>query len=369
MGMMSHDLRAGPNASNYLQVFFEKDKKHLMRKIFVFALVLSCFYLLWLNSSQKQALSYNVIGCQILDNDGTVLWSLPGGMRCIFYEDGSLVAAINNELVRYDKNLNLLWRKDIFNHHQLNRSGNKILVMSDEHILENNDLVRYDVLHILDLSGNILNTFRVSQFKNSWYPKSEKMYWTLSAPYKKNNYFVRKEFSHFNSFYSLPKNLVEKIDPTFAEGNYIISDCRGKIFILDKNLRDVVWEISTVDGMSLRTHDAQFTAQGKIVYYYNNAWGKQNYTTLDEIDPLTRKRSILFREDPPELFFSMVKGGLQFLENGNILTSDNSYPPRAFEFDPKTQQIVWIYQPKELIEIQQIKRYDLKDFLLNNSGI
>ncbi len=340
-----------------------------MRKVIFLALLLSSFCLFLSYRPNTQAPSYNVIGCQILNNDGAVLWSLPGGMRCVFFEDGSLVAAINNQLVMYNKTLNILWRRDIFNHHQLNRSGNRILVMSDEHILENNDLVRYDVLLILDLSGNILNTFKVSHFKNAWYPKSEKKYWTLSAPYKKNNKFVKKEFSHFNSFYKLPANLAEKIDPIFAEGNYIISDCRGKIFILDKNLKDVLWQIRTVDGMNLRTHDAQFTELGKIIYYYNNAWGKQNYTTLDELDPLTRERRILFREDPPELFFSLVKGGLQILGNGNILTSDNSYPPRAFEFEPKTQQIVWNYQPKNLAEIQQIKRYDLKHFLQNNQGI
>ena len=128
-----------------------------MRKVIFLALLLSSFCLFLSYRPNTQAPSYNVIGCQILNNDGAVLWSLPGGMRCVFFEDGSLVAAINNQLVMYNKTLNILWRRDIFNHHQLNRSGNRILVMSDEHILENNDLVRYDVLLILDLSGNILN--------------------------------------------------------------------------------------------------------------------------------------------------------------------------------------------------------------------
>lgn len=341
-----------------------------MKKIFFLTPILFfVVYFFGRYSSKIEDPSYNVLGCYIIDNQGSLLWSLPGGERCVFFEDGSLVAAIDNQLVMYDKDLKTLWRKYIFNHHQLNRSGNTLLVMSDEHLLENNELVRYDVLHVIDFSGNILNTFKVSQFKDTWYPKSEKQYWILSSPYKKNDQMVKKEFSHFNSFYSIPANSAESKSSVFSEGNYIVSDCRGKIFILSKDLKKVLWEIGNVEEMTLRTHDAQFTEQGKIIYYYNNAWGKQNYTTLDELDPLTLKRRILFREDPPELFFSMSRGGLQILKNGNILTSDNSHPPRAFEIASDTQEIVWSYQPQNLTEIQDIKRHDLKRFLQNNKGI
>lgn len=312
---------------------------------------------------------YNVIGCQILDNQGIFKWSLPGGVRCIFFDDGSVVAAANNQLVMYDENLKIRWIKDIFNHHQLNRTDSELLVMSDEHILEDGELVRYDMLYALDFSGNILKTFRISDLKTNWYSQNEKKYWTLASPYKKGNKLVSREFSHFNSFYALPKNAAEEKDSIFSEGNYIVSDCRGKIFIIDRNLKNVLWEMKEIEGMGLRTHDAQFTRQGKIIYYYNNAWGKQNYTTLDEIDPFTLKRRIIFKENPPEIFSSMIKGGLQILENGNILTSDNSYPPRAFEFIPSTHEIVWSYHLKNITEIQQIKRYDLSLFLKNNKGI
>lgn len=340
-----------------------------MRKSILFISVLLVLsYQAWIHFQKPDVHYHNVVGCKIIDNDGTLLWALPAGVRCVFFDDGSVLAAIHDQLVMYDKDLKISWRKNIFSHHQLNRTDHHILVMTDEHIQESGELIRYDILQILDFSGNILNTFKISALTSNWYPKTEKKYWNL-VPYKKNNRTVSKEFSHFNSFYMLQENSAEKNSSAFAKGNYIVSDLRGKIFTLDRDLKTVLWEMTEVEGMRLRTHDAQLTRQGNIVYYFNNAWGKQSYTTLDEVDPFTRKRRILFQEDPPELFFALVKGGLQILENGNILTSDTSHPPRAFEIDPTTQELVWSYQPKNLSDIQQIKRYDLSRFLQKNKGL
>jgi hypothetical protein len=307
---------------------------------------------------------HNIIECEIFDMDGRRIWTLPGALHCTFYENGDVLAYQSEQLIMYDENLHVLWKKDVLSHHQINTTNNEILVLSSELIEDKKQPVRFDKLVVLNRSGDIVKEFRVADHKHDWY--SNESYWDLPEPYQLNNLLIKKEFSHFNSFYRIPENKIEKTNPEFSSKNYIVTDFRGKIFILDQNLQKTLWQLY---DQNIRAHDAQFTPDGKIIYYLNYNSEYQNFSSLDELNPLTLQKRILYKGSPTHSFSNRIKGGLQILPNGNILTSSNSSPPMAFEIEPKTQSVIWTLKNPQLTSIQQIKRAHLNKFLIKNRGL
>lgn len=348
-----------------LKIKIAKNKKNVIILINLLILIIASFSWLFKRLSKNEL--YNLVECQIFNLNSELVWSFPA-KRCAFFKNGDFVASINNDLSYFNDRGDLVWKKDIKNHHQINLDGNDILVISEEFNQYKNQKIKFDKLLIVSREGKIKKQFYLSDKYLNWYPKHLQKLWKLIYRDEEDNKGVTHEFSHICSFYKIPKNNASKKNGVFKEGNYIITDYKGEIFILDSELKNKLWSLYKVRNEFIKPHDAQITTEGKLIFYFNNIWGKRDYTTLESLDLITNESKILYKDNPPELFFAWKKGGIQLLDNGNYLTSDDSLPVRGFEINPRTNQIIWSQFFDDMDTLQQVKRLDLSRFLRNSKA-
>ena len=95
--------------------------------------------------------------------------------------------------------------------------------------------------------------------------------------------------------------------------------------VFDPTTQTVKWHKS---GPWLRQHDPDFTANGTISVFNNNADATLDGSLLGgsnimEVDPLTDNVSVTYGENPEHTFFSDYLGKHQYTEpNENILITD-----------------------------------------------
>ena len=195
------------------------------------------------------------------------------------------------------------------------------------------------------------------------------------------------EFSHANSFYEIGENETAKTISAFSKGNYVVHvNMRGLTFILSHDLKRVLWSKNLTSdclpGHFENIHDVQVSSRGTLLYYNN--FGHQcdysvprlssKFSDIEEYDPVSDRKRILFKPDLKANFYSSFCGGVQELANGNFLTSDNFSGGYASEFDSKGSKVWSIPDPYTNprtglhLSFQQIRRIDLSSFLKNNSG-
>lgn len=333
--------------------------------------------------SAGAAESHNVIHCRIYDMSGKLVRLLPG-MLCAFFEDGSFASGIlfnkKPTLTFYDSNLKVLWQKPVHVHHQINPSIDKkrVLVISSEIRDYLGKKVRFDVLKVFSRQGVLLNEWSLFDHR------SKLIEWLNWAPYRLMPFSwdigsypkVKWEFSHVNSFYEIPQNEGVKANPAFAAGNFIVNaSYLNLILVLDSNLKKVLWRTSYPHAGERSIHDVQVVKNGNLLIY-NNYSGGTKTSSLDEWNPHTGELIWSFKENPPTKFFADKMGGVQILENGNILFSDWTGGGKGIEIKRSGEEVWRMPFPGETNlslpvprALQQIKRFDLSEFLKNNPGV
>ena len=93
------------------------------------------------------------------------------------------------------------------------------------------------------------------------------------------------------------------------------------------------WGIEELSG----PHDAQVLENGHILLFDNGM--SRGWSRAVELDPLTKKIVWEWKADPPESFFTMAKGSVQRLPNGNTLLAESD-KGRAIEITPDGD-VVW----------------------------
>lgn len=316
---------------------------------------------------------HNVIECSIISMEKKLIKKLPGG-QCAFLPDGRVISGQTTQLSMYSPEGKLLWQKDIGTHHQvnLNLAKSKILTLSSEVNPENKKLVRYDVAMVLDFNGNVTARFRVFEHKQElekWLPASRRGK-TYESPQIVPG--VSLEYSHANSIYEIPDNPLAKLNPAFAQGNYVLNVSSLRLFlILDKEMKKIIWHAPAAKFHSDLVHDLQVLTNGDLLFFSNNGPRKNDkLSTVYECQPLTGKVVWRWPLKPRPDIASLHSGGAQLLENGNILLSDNTREGVGIEVDRKAKMLWMMPNRLEKDEVpfhfQQIKRYDLTEFLKNN---
>lgn len=326
----------------------------------------------------------NIIRCTILNMSGDVLRTFPGS-RCVFLPDGSVLSGKARTLTFYDSSMTQLWQLPMENHHQINLSldGKLFLVMTSSLRQRETLKVRYDRLEVMDRTGKRLKYFDFYDH----YEDINRRIGKRKAPYVLIGESMREhvpedvkyEFSHANSFYEIPSNSNENKHAAFKKGNFIVNvnvaDSEGILLILDKDLKKILWSMKQPKTKNNLTslHDVQFLPSGKLLAYTNLSPQSQgDFSSIDEIDPLTGKVTNLYVDSAPKNFFSPYCGGVQKLDSGHLLISDiTNEHGRAFEVDKKGKRIWQIDNPQKGTNgkpdiFQQIKREDLEAFLKNN---
>lgn len=347
-------------------------------------MLLNLFFtsLLWADPTETKAVGgHHVIFCTIFDAKGEVLRRYDGSL-CLFHDDGRVFAAKTEGLSAWNKNMAAIWQRPYYVHHQMNWSLDKtqILALGSEFTQREGKLVRIDTLYVFDLNGMIKKRFSFDEKTiNKLSPDKMSSLQELLVPWPSVKTETQYEYTHANSFYEIPTNSSAAKLAAFARGNYIVNDTMShRIIIFNRSLKKILWSMDYIFWGGHITHDVQVLPNGNLLIYANVAQvenGKKA-SALHEFDPIKKKIVWSFMEKPPHKFFSECCGGVQLLDNGNILYSDIS-SGQAYGIEiTRSGKEVWRMSPPDKdvksgkkIHIHQIKRVDLSSFLKNNLGL
>ena len=253
----------------------------------------------------------NIIGCSLFNENGELLKKYQGWI-CGFFPNGNMILGDGYTLTFYDKNMDVVWQRDVHSHHFVvySAADDTALVITSK---ITDETVRSDRLEVYGSSGKLLKAFDLTKEQST---EVHSFGWFDQHVMPK----VRQEITHVRSFYRIGKN--KSKHPALAEGNYIVCETYGKIFILDKNLKKVIHTFNYSDWQLSGLNDVQVTKRGNLLFYVNENPRKfENYSSLVELDPLTGKVVWSYHENPPEAFHGIYEGTVQELENGNMLYS------------------------------------------------
>lgn len=126
------------------------------------------------------------------------------------------------------------------------------------------------------------------------------------------------------------------------DGNYLVS-CKvlNLVLIVSRETNNVIWHYQ--NNQMGGQHDVQMLDNGNILLFANGAYASDlHHSEVWEIDPKTQE--IIWRftpKDNPQLFFSPHIGGCQRLASGNTLVCEGA-KGCVFEVTP-SGDIVWEY--------------------------
>ncbi len=311
-----------------------------------------------------------VVGCTIYNEKMEILRNYPANI-CVFFPNGNYLKSGTDGLSMRNSQNEPIWSmKGVF-HHQINLSiDNKhILAMTSVIAKSEDEKVRYDKLVVIDLNGHLERAYDFSEHAQ-YLGKKLPGLWAPSGVEP-----VKWEMSHFNSFYEIPQNKIKS--SSFKQGGYIANSLFFGIFVLDKELKNVLFHFSYNNAQDNYIHDVQVDKNGYLMIFNNkNAVGKNQdtYSSIDIFDPIEKKILYKFSSKPRQMFYSDYCGGVQRLENGEILFSDfrnrfyilnrKNEIKRYFETATIDGDGRFIMRP-----LQQVKQFDLTEFLKNNSGL
>lgn len=268
--------------------------------------------LLWL-ATPALAEPMNVIGCGIFDSSGKEQKAYLGWI-CAFLPNGKMMIGDGFTLTFYDKDMNVIWARDGHTHHMLTYSAadQTVLVISSR-IFGPQSRLRIDVLEVFDIEGKQLKKFEFTrEMSRAFLPMT---YDNFVMP------TVKMELTHVGSFYRIGKN--RSGSRFFAEGNYLVNDNFGALYVFNKELTKVIHTFET-NGWNLGMFgDVQVTPAGSLLLYNNgNPHDPASRASLVEFDPFTKKVLWRYRGETPDFLRGAYEGNVQILPSGNILFSE-----------------------------------------------
>jgi hypothetical protein len=299
---------------------------------------------------------------------GSIINNFPGKF-CAFFEDGSFVSASDTHLRFISKDNEVKWEIPGYFHHQINLSidGTKILALGSRTFpVKNNGSFRSDRIMVIDLTGKILHEIDSEEVLKEtgvrW------LTWETSAAFREIT-GAGIEMSHFNSFYEIPKNS----NPAFKAGDYVLNGHSQGIFVFSSDLKTFRQLPPLRIAYSHSTHDVQVNSRGNLLVFVNwhtNSRTENSYSTVNEYDIRTGKSVHEFSANPKELFYSEFCGGVQALDEQNLLISDQL--AGTYVYSMKQKKILSAIRKTHKLndtpnQAQQVKSFDLSKFLTSRS--
>ena len=322
---------------------------------------------------------HNVVQCSIYGMDQRLLRQFRGGL-CAFLPDGRVAYYNRQGLTMDDPTGKLLWHRDWVISHQLNldRSNTHLLTLARDFAPFGENWPESDTALVVDLQGNVVHSFNLAEH---WKELEALTPWQNRRKWQFEQDRSPKwaEFEHANSIYEIPENDLGAVNPAFRAGNYIINALGLDIvFVVDHEMKHLLWGSSLAAIDAIEAHDVQVLPNGHLLYYRNEGPGYAGdfhdhdcCSSLVEFD-LTKEAPVWTWSGAPELFYSPVMGGVQILDNGNVLFNHGGIGI-AREIT-RAGEVVWsmrnfnarMFWP---LPYQQIKRYDLSSFLEHNRNL
>ena len=310
--------------------------------------------------------------CDIHNTQGKKIITFPGSL-CAYKDDGSVVYTSSEKLSMVNSQDSVLWEKKGFFHHQIKWSSNKknILAIDSDFYEMNKKKYRTDVLVIYNEDGTlnkkILATDMIKQVEKGFHIQDGR--WFYSAKFNE----TAGEVSHINSFYEIPQHSNTTKIKQIPPGGYVVNGLYDGIFILDSDLKKVLYHFKfpfTVDNL---IHDVQVTNRGTFLMFvnvFNPTPGKPSgypYSAAVEYDPFTNKILWKFTAVPHEIFYSPATGGVQELDENTVLIS--VFVKGFFIINKKDNSMLFPYNVYRNIEnsfgitsYQDIKLYNMESF-------
>lgn len=340
----------------------------VLKAQFIIAIVIVLFNLVTRahsNGVTPKNLHY-IIGCSIYNWEGLLIKAFPGDF-CAFAKNGTVYSGSYTNIKAYNPKQEVLWTLNHANHHQMNFNldASELLVLSSKIVTLEGKRIYSDVFLRVSLDGKILAEQSFENIQTQSGLSRPPLIIDKAAPQIS---YMDVEKSHFNSFYEIPQNMMSKKMPAFKMGNFIINDRDAGLVILSKDLKNVLWTFKP--NWSVRGHDAQVLKSGNIIYFNNeniNAAGP--YSSIDELNPLSKQLTSSFSSNPKEFFYSQNCGGIQILNLGMALISD--VRGNFYIYDRSTKKITYynsivannIFWSGVNQPVQQVKAENLSSFL------
>lgn len=314
------------------------------------------------------------VGCQIFSPDGRVNLVFPGD-RCLLLENGDLISSTATKLSYIRKDLSIKWERSGLFHHQMNLTEDRKSILVLDSVMDKMDggpERRYDRFLRIDLEGNVVATLDATAMLRDTNVRPVNLGGRFSPGMLRNMFdtlFPASEGSHFNSFYQLPLQLPRNAAPFLKPGGFILNGVSQGFFIVDPELKQVLYHLQAPTSSSHHTHDAQVTARGTILFFNNtpiSASDDNIFSTVEEFDPKTGKTVFEMRGQPATFFYSVICGSVQELDPEYLLFSDQF--GSTFIYHKKERRVVWSLHPHAKLHkgrnvVQQVKFDDLSAYL------
>ncbi len=340
-----------------------------MHKIFLSFLFYLFFYLGSSHAADWKRL-HLVNECDIFNFEGSLIKSFPGS-ACIFLEDGRFFSSTVDDIKLMNKDLSVAWSHKGYFHHQMNQTLDKkrFLVMSSNLLKEKHGLTRDDKLMIYDLEGKIIHSISSSEI---YQQLNHLPYLREAEPMLKELINVTHEKTHFNSFYEIPPNKLEKKYSYMKAGNFIVNGREDGIFFLSPDLKKILNFISYKGAFNHRVHDVQVLPNGHLLLFNNFVAGYDKFhsqSAIEEISPVDQKVFFRYQANPGVFFFVATGGSVQKLNNDLYLFTHSLLSTYVYSKSKKDVLLSLVEthlssaSPLGIRPTLQVKAIDLSSFL------
>ena len=355
-------------------------------KIVVFLIFLITVLTVSGSTNFKQEL-YLQTDCRIFDLNGNLLKKF-NDYLCLFMDDGSYFSLVGSSelatgyITRYSSNGRILWRKKEDVHHELSLTSDKkhITYISSEGGEFNGEKIRFDVLNIADLNGNVIHRYSFKDhFKGFQQILNDNEKHLGHVQVLKSGAFKNyTEYTHFNSFKEIKPNALSEEFQWLKPGNFILGgNCTNLFFIFNRTLTEIIKVINYGEGKLCGTHDAQVLPTGNILHYVNLKDVNNPQSYLEEYDPM---KQIVVWSWPKEKndFYNFMLGSVQRLDNGETIFTDGvaimknnlglrGSKPSVVKISPDGEvNMIWKMTLTNSKELYRARILPLGPFLKNN---
>ncbi len=265
-------------------------------------------------------------------------------------------------LARFDWNGRLLWKRMMPAHHdvELTPKGELLTLTFRRRVIPEVDPaipVRDDQLTVLDQSGRELRSL-------SFYDMFRRAPAIFPlAPVAPNTAGGAPwiDMFHGNAIETMNVPALAKKNPLYALSNILV--CfrhQDRVAILDGRRGEVLWSWGL--GVISGPHDAHMLDDGHVLLFDNGI--SRGWSRAVEMDPLTGAIVWEYKAPRPQDFFSVSRGSVQRLPNGNTLITDSDHGA-TFEVTPGGET-VWRFLCRERnakgqrATIVRMKRYPVE---------
>ena len=277
--------------------------------------------------------------------------------------DGSVVFNFDyGGLAKLDRCGNVQWTLDHATHHSVERAERGgFWIPGRRRTLESKfppykpPFLEDLILHVSD-DGKILSEISVPALFYS--SPGVKSVFTTKAENSGDSTGPDHELVHVNKIEELPSAIADRY-PGFEAGDLLLSlRDLNLVFVVDPDTWIVKW---WQVGPWIRQHDSDFSPDGRIIVFNNNAFAMQllegnrsdlslpRVTNIMATDPGTHETRVIYGGRTDQEMFSVIRGKQQITPSGGLLITEFE-AGRAFETDAEGR-IVWEF----------INRYDDSD--------